>query len=49
VSKIVVHPAFGKNREGIEKQVVHKFDVYFKLPIVGYSIIYKDENDKKRL
>lgn len=48
VSKIVVHPTFGKNREGIEKQVGHKFDVYFKLPIVGDSIIYKDENDKRK-
>ena len=48
VSKIVVHPTFGKNREGVDKQVGHKFDVYFKLPIIGDSIIYKDENDKRK-
>ena len=48
VSKIVVHPTYGKNREGVDKQIGHKFDVYFKLPIVNDSILYKDDNDKRK-
>ena len=44
VSKILVEPTYGKNRDGIRKQVGHRLDVHFKQPIVEDKFEYITDN-----
>lgn len=46
VKKIVVNPAYEKNRDGELVQLGHSFDVYFKMKIVGDKLVWNDDDDK---
>ena len=48
VQKIIVTPVLGKDRDGKkEVQKGHTFTIVFKMKIVGDSLEYLDENNKK--
>ena len=46
VKKIVVHPQFGKDRDGKEVQLGQTLDIHFKMKIVSDKLRYKDINRK---
>jgi len=48
VDKIIVSPTFGKNRDGKELQVGHKFKVVFSSPVVNDDIEYIDPKNKTK-
>jgi hypothetical protein len=48
VDKIIVKAVIGKNRSGIDTQVGHSFDIYYKRAIVGDVLEYNDDKNKKK-
>ena len=48
VKKINVKPVYDKNRDGVQQQLGHRFEVTFKMGIVGDTLIWKDETDKTK-
>jgi hypothetical protein len=48
ITSIEVKPTNGKNRDGVEKQIGHKLKIRFSQPIVGDSIEYNDNKNKKK-
>jgi cell division protein FtsB len=46
VKDIIVHPVMGLNRDGINKQLGHKLNITFKLPIVNDKLIWNNKIDK---
>ena len=46
LSRIFVEPFYTSNRDGFKTQQGHKLKLYFKLPIVGDSIVYHNEKEK---
>jgi len=48
VKEIIVRPTFSKNREGIVKQVGHRFNIKFKLPIINDQLNYVDPKKKSK-
>jgi len=48
VDEIVVSPTFDKNRDGVVKQVGHKFKVKFSSPVVNDSVKYVDVKKKSK-
>jgi|TARA_B110000483_G_scaffold29764_1_gene36090 hypothetical protein len=46
LSRILVEPFYTSNRDGFKTQQGHKLKLYFKLPIVGDSIVYHNEKEK---
>ena len=48
IKEIVVRPTFSKNREGVVKQVGHRFNIKFKLPIINDQLNYVDPNKKSK-
>jgi hypothetical protein len=48
IKEIVVKPTFSKNRDGVVKQVGHRFNIKFKLPIINDQLNYLDPNKKSK-
>ena len=46
VKQIVVHPAYGTDRDGKEVQQGQTLDIHFKMKIVSDKLRYRDINDK---
>jgi len=45
IDEIIVSEVMGKSR-GKNIQIGHKFDIKFKMALVGDKLIYADENNK---
>jgi len=47
IDEIIVSEVMGKSR-GKNIQIGHKFDIKFKMALVGDKLIYADENNKSK-
>ena len=48
IRKIVVLVEYGEDRDGNIKQLGHKFEVLFRIPVVRDKLVYHDKNDKSK-
>ena len=48
IRKIIVLVEYGEDRDGNIKQLGHKFEVLFRIPVVRDKLVYHDKNDKSK-